>query len=75
MFSFFTNTKKITELELKIAELELMINKITDETSEGTIESKIERAIDDAVDAIDFESKAQDAIEEVIGCARLSVEF
>lgn len=85
MFSFFSN-RKVAALELQVAELTERLNKLTEQfesvteafdvdTIECKIEEMAESAVERAVDNVDFDDKAQDAIESVVSGAELRVHF
>ena len=90
MFSFFTNSKKVAELESKINDLNSIIEKLETkiENFETIIEDKITDDIESKVSDIDWDEhitealsnfdlreQVQEAIEDSFRHATISVDF
>lgn len=85
MFNFFSNTKinalemQIDLLNQRLKEMEDKFAKIEEATNMSQIESNIdtyvEQAIERAMDDVDLEDKARDALESLVSYARVSIDF
>lgn len=85
MFNFFSNTKinalemQIDLLNQRLKEMEDKFAKIEEATNisqlESNIDTYVEQAIERAMDDVDLEDKARDALESLVSYARVSIDF